>query len=128
MEPEPEPNDERLLDDYLKNTRRVISTGIFIAVPENIAPQILREGYLCTRRRRVPANRDPHAAIAAYYRQQHLHVPALFELVCLPLGATITGHKDCLKLETAFIPADYLVLWDTNVLKEAFSEFRSDTG
>ena len=86
-----------------------VSTGIFIAVPEDIAPLILREGYQCSRRRRVPANRDRHAAIRAYHRGQHSQPAALFEVVRLPPGVAITQHKDGIKLETGHLPASCLV-------------------
>lgn len=81
-------------------------TGIFIAVPEDLAAKILCEGYQCSRRRRVPAHRNREGAIQAY-RRSHRSRPrhTLLEVASLPSGVTTTTHKDGIKLETPHLPA-----------------------
>lgn len=82
-------------------------TGIYIAVPEDIAHKILREGYLCTRRRRVPAHRNREGAVRAYRRCQRSRPPVLLQAT-LPPGVMTTPHKDGIKLETAQLAPRYL--------------------
>mmetsp|Transcript_53265 Transcript_53265/g.155158 ORF Transcript_53265/g.155158 Transcript_53265/m.155158 type:complete len:260 (-) Transcript_53265:215-994(-) len=79
-------------------------TGIVIAVPEDIAFQILHEGYRCSNRRRVPASRNREAALRAYRRFQRSRPPVLLEVVSLPIGVHTTPHKDGIKLSTPHLP------------------------
>jgi len=82
-------------------------TGIYIAVPEDVAARILREGYLCTRRGRVPAHRNREGAVRAYRRCQRSRPPVLLQAK-VPPGVTTTPHKDGIKLETKQLAPRYL--------------------
>jgi len=82
-------------------------TGIYIAVPQDIGPKILREGYMCTRRRRVPAHRNREGAVRAYRRCQRSRPPMLLQAT-VPPGVTTTPHKDGIKLETKHLAPRYL--------------------
>ena len=107
----------RLSDDVGGRTEDCayrLTDVVFIAVPADIAPKILHEGYRCSRRRWVPANRDAFAAIRAYRRvKNHRTRPAaLLKVVCLPSWVATMDHKDGVKLEIGHLPASCLVRVD----------------
>eukprot|EP00927_Polykrikos_kofoidii_P079405 TRINITY_DN7618_c0_g2_i1.p1 TRINITY_DN7618_c0_g2~~TRINITY_DN7618_c0_g2_i1.p1 ORF type:complete len:259 (-),score=14.62 TRINITY_DN7618_c0_g2_i1:201-977(-) len=79
-------------------------TGLFIAVPEDIAPKILCEGYRVSRRGRVPTHPNRDGAIRAYRRFQRSRPPVLLQVACLPPAVKATPHKDGFKLETPHLP------------------------
>merc|ERR1719245_1525099 len=83
-------------------------TGIFIVVPEDVGETILREGYRCTRRRRVPASHNMEAAQSAYRRHQRSRPPMRLKVVRLPMGVQTVPHKDGIKLSTQHLPAHCL--------------------
>jgi len=82
-------------------------TGIYIAVPEDIAVKILHEGYRCTRRGRVPAHRKREGAVRAFRRNHRSRPPVLLQ-ARVPPGVSTTPHKDGIKLETKQLAPMYL--------------------
>eukprot|EP00931_Biecheleriopsis_adriatica_P115144 TRINITY_DN90981_c0_g1_i1.p1 TRINITY_DN90981_c0_g1~~TRINITY_DN90981_c0_g1_i1.p1 ORF type:complete len:261 (-),score=16.83 TRINITY_DN90981_c0_g1_i1:142-924(-) len=86
-------------------------TGVYIAVPEDVAAIILREGYVCTRRGRVPAHRNREGAVRAYRRCQRSRPPVLLQAT-VPPGIATTLHKDGIKLETKQLAPRYLAADD----------------
>lgn len=76
-----------------------------IVVPEELTGTILREGYRCTRRGRVPCSRSRSSALRAF-RQWHPGRPhAFLKVVQLPPGITADAHKDGIKINTSHLPA-----------------------
>lgn len=98
-------------------------TGIYIAVPEDVATIILREGYMCTRRGRVPAHRNREGAVRAYRRCQRSRPPVLLQAT-VPPGITTTPHKDGIKLETKQLAPRYL---STDVRAHTASPYASSS-
>jgi len=86
-------------------------TGIFIMVPEDIADKVLREGYCCSQRKKVPASNNIEAATRAYRRHQRSRPPVLLRVDYLPQGVTTRPsrhkdgtQKDGIKLQTDRLP------------------------
>mmetsp|Transcript_43416 Transcript_43416/g.135060 ORF Transcript_43416/g.135060 Transcript_43416/m.135060 type:complete len:243 (-) Transcript_43416:100-828(-) len=79
--------------------------GAVIVVPGELKERILREGYRCSRRRRVPCSRDRGAALRAFQRFQPGKVHAFLEIVSLPAGVTAEDFKDGIKINTSHLPA-----------------------
>jgi len=98
-------------------------TGIFIAVPEDIAAKVLFEGYQCSRRRRVPAHHNREGALRGYHRSQRQlsRPPLLLQVVSLPSGVAASPYKDGVKLETRHLPAQHLKPVNRSHSASAFS-------
>lgn len=90
-------------------------TGIFIMVPEDIADKVLREGYHCSRRKKIPASHNIEAAERAYCRHQRSRPPVLLRVEYLPASVAIRPsrhkdgtQKDGIKLQTDRLPSHCL--------------------
>ncbi|CAE8740540.1 unnamed protein product [Polarella glacialis] len=79
--------------------------SLVIAVPQDLAQQVLADGYHCSRRRRVPASRNQESALRAYRRCQPYRPAVLLEVLSLPAGVGSVPHKDGIKLSTSHLPA-----------------------
>mmetsp|Transcript_71986 Transcript_71986/g.194710 ORF Transcript_71986/g.194710 Transcript_71986/m.194710 type:complete len:242 (+) Transcript_71986:91-816(+) len=76
-----------------------------IVVPEELTSTILREGYRCSRRGRVPCSRSRSSALRAFQQWHPGRRHAFLRVVQLPPGITADVHEDGLKINTAHLPA-----------------------
>jgi len=79
--------------------------GAMIVVPRDLKDQILREGYRCSRRRRVPCAHDLSEALRGYSRFYPERPYALLEVIDLPDGFDAEVYKDGFKINTPHLPA-----------------------
>lgn len=100
--------------------------GAVIIVPEELKAKILREGYRCKRRNRVPCSRNRDAALHAFRRLYPDKQHAILQVIALPSGVSADEHKDGIKINTPHLPP-YCISpdWYTGPASHAMGSFGS---
>ncbi|CAK0822927.1 unnamed protein product [Prorocentrum cordatum] len=107
---EPDAEDPLLVEpsaNPLKRKKHPV-VGAVIVVPRDLKDQILREGYRCSRRRRVPCSHDLSEALRGYKRFYSQRPYAILEVVDLPDGIGADVYKAGYKINTPHLPAGCL--------------------
>jgi len=102
-------------EELKKYAQDTLSSNLFaarnvgvIAVPAGLESQILKEGYRCTKRRRVPCSHNREDALEAFKRFRPTQAHRFLEVIALPAGVTTDAHKSGLKINTPHLPAECL--------------------
>ena len=82
----------------------VNAVGCIVIVPAELKNKILREGYWCSRRHRVPCSRNRKSALQAYQQYYPGKPYAILEIVALPKGTDASVHKGGIKINSSHLP------------------------
>ena len=86
---------------------------MLIAVPEDRIEKILRDGYICTKRHRVPAAKDEESAKKTYKtnrgNRENRRAPEIIKVITVPEDVKITRYKGGWQIGTKHLQPQHMI-------------------